>query len=260
MFREGTKPLVGAIHLAASLGYEKFPGHETALRGMQDDIDAMFRGGLDGVLLENENDKPHTLTIDKAAVAWLTRLALAARASTLLPLGINVQRIDWEATLAIAAAAKLDFIRLDVYVDRVKMQGEVVEVDPSAVLALRKRLGAEHVELWTDIHVKHSEILSSGSIGESAARAEKAGSAALLVTGARTGEPPSMEDLRAAKQGAPHRPVIIASGLNPENAARLAPHADGAVVGTSLKDGGRVSLEKTRALVAAWQIGCASQR
>ena len=39
----------------------------------------------------------------------------------------------------------------------------------------------------------------------------------------------------------PDRLLLVGSGVNAENAHQLLPHADGAIIGTSLKEGGVVS-------------------
>jgi hypothetical protein len=256
----GAPPLVAVIHLPPSLSLGGFPGREAALQAVRTDVEAAERAGVDGVLLENDADKPHTMVVSKAQVAWLALEAEAARRVTRLPLGIGVQRIDWEASLAVAAAAALDFVRLDVFVDRVRMQGELVVVDPDRVLALRASLGIERVELWTDVHVKHAELVEGSPIGASAREAARRGADAVLVSGTRTGEPPAVADLRRAREGASPVPVLVGSGLTPELAATMAAHADGAVVGTWLKADGRVSVERGTAMVEAWRSACASRR
>ena len=256
----GGPPLVAVVHLPPSPGYPSFPGLDAALAAVRADVTALAAGGVDGVLLENDSDKPHTLTVSKAQVAWLTRACLAAREAAPLPLGVGVQRIDWEASLAVAAAAALDFVRLDVFVDRVRMQGETVEVSPAAVCELRAALRAERVQLFTDIQVKHADLLGDAPIEWSAREAAARGADAVVVTGARTGEPPAVDDLRRARAAAAPVPVLVGSGLDAANAAALAPHADGVLVGTALKLGDRIDPERVRRVVEAWRSACASRR
>lgn len=215
--------------------------------------------GVDGIVLENDADKPHTLTVNKAQVAWLTRLATEARQQTVLPLGIGVQRIDWEAALAVACAASLELVRLDVFVDRVRMQDEEVELSPKKVRAFRSDLRAYSVEIWADVHVKHAELVSDTTLAESARRAAVEGAAAVSITGRRTGEPPDVEDLKIARSSVESAAVVIGSGLTPENASSLAPYADGAMVGTSMMSEGRVERGRVEAMVKAWRRACESR-
>jgi membrane complex biogenesis BtpA family protein len=218
------------------------------------DVAALVEAGADGILMENENDKPHTLVVSRAQAAWLGAVAVEVRRMTSLPLAIGVQRIDWETTLAVAAAADLQAVRLDTFVDRVVMAGEAVEVDPAGVRALRASLGVPGLALWTDVHVKHAELVGGGTLAASARRAVDEGAAAVLVTGTRTGEPPTRADLEEAQAALAGRaPVWIASGLDADNARALAPLCDGAIVGTALKTGARVDRDRARRVVNAWR-------
>ena len=70
--------------------------------------------------------------------------------------------------------------------------------------------------------------------------AERSGADGLIVSGHRTGEPPDGALLREVKQAVGDFPVWIGSGLSLESAPTLWPHCDGAIVGTSLKEEGRV--------------------
>jgi len=60
---------------------------------------------------------------------------------------------------------------------------------------------------------------------------------ALIVTGPRTGSPPSAEDLKAVKG---LKDVLIGSGLDNENARSLLPLAEGAIVASCFRKGGNV--------------------
>jgi len=252
-------PLLAVVHLPPSLSYAACPGVDAAVRALCEDVRMLDASGVDGILLENDADKPHTLTVNKAQVAWLTRLSTEARRQTALPLGIGVQRIDWEAALAVACAASMQFVRLDVFVDRVRMLGEEVCVSPPEVRALRSALRADAVEIWADVHVKHADLLSEGSLAQSARRAVDEGARAVSITGRRTGEPPTVADLDTARAAAGPAAVVIGSGLTPDNAASLAPHADGAMVGTSLMQSGRVVRSRVEAMVKGWHRACESQ-
>jgi membrane complex biogenesis BtpA family protein len=244
---------IACIHLCPSLSYPAFPGRVRALELLAADVSAALEGGADAILLENDNDRPHTLTVSKAQVAWITQAACMTRAMTRVPVGLGVQRVDWEATIGIAVAAGLEFVRLDVFVDEVRMLEQSVKVDPADVTKMRRSLGGESVRLFTDVHVKHADLLSTASIEESARAAIACGSDAVVVTGAFTGREPDVGDLDRVRAAIGPAPVAIGSGLTPENAGMLARHADLAIVGTSLKEGDRVSAVRVRRAVDAWR-------
>lgn len=254
------KPLTAVVHLPPSLSYAAFPGMKQALAWVLADIEALARGGFTSVLLENDCDKPHTILVNKAQVAWLTRVCAEVRQGFTGTVGVGVQRMDWEATLAVAAAAELDFVRLDAYVDTVEMDGQVVSPKPAEIRSYAQSIRGEGIALWTDVHVKHAKLLSSLSLDESVKQAEQEGAAAVLITSHQTGTPPATDDLQIAKKSAKRALITIGSGLTPEYASSLAAHADAAVVGTCLKTGDRIDAGKAARMVAAWTEACEAIR
>ena len=61
------------------------------------------------------------------------------------------------------------------------------------------------------------------------------------MSGWATGSPPSKEDLELASNAAGDTPVFIGSGANWENIPQLMPAADGVIVSSSLKRGGKIT-------------------
>ena len=88
----------------------------------------------------------------------------------------------------------------------------------------------------------------------SAELARERGADAIVVTGTVTGEPPSLEQIQQAQEGADKTPVLIGSGLDASNAPALLAAADGAIVGTSLKRGDAVDADKVKELVDARRL------
>jgi hypothetical protein len=60
----------------------------------------------------------------------------------------------------------------------------------------------------------------------------------LLVTGEGTGAAPEVEEVREARRAAGRAPLLVASGIDADNAAALLAFADGCIVGSALKEGG----------------------
>jgi membrane complex biogenesis BtpA family protein len=173
-------------------------------------------------------------------------------AANRLPVGIEILLNDPEASLAVAHAAGADFIRTDYFADEMRRpEHGVMRVAPGEVIAYRERIGARHVLVMADIQVKYAQLVAPRSLGESARDAREQGADAILVTGTRTGEPPSPEDVLAAREGAGDCPVLVGSGLAPGNARGLLEVADGAIVGTSLMRDGRAAFEQIAALMSA---------
>jgi predicted TIM-barrel enzyme len=75
------------------------------------------------------------------------------------------------------------------------------------------------------------------SLGETIHAAEFFRGDAVIITGAVTGEAPNLDDLLEAKTAA-KLPVLLGSGITPENVARYWQAADGFIVGSCLKRDG----------------------
>lgn len=250
----GRTPIIGVIALTPSPGYPAFTSIEAMLDAAHQDLAALERGGVAGVLLENDFDHPHSMVGTPEVIAAMTRVAREIVAVATVPVGVQVLLNDWRASLAIAAMTGARFIRLDFFVDRVRVKAGLVEPDPAAILSYQRAIGADHVLILADIQVKYSSLVDGPKpLAQSAQEAALAGADAVVVTSAETGVGPSTADLQAARGAG--LPVLIGSGLSPVNAAALMPLADGAIVGTSLRPGraptDRADAGRVMALMAA---------
>lgn len=249
----GPKPLIGVVHLPPLPGYPESPGIEAAVQKALLDLAALEAGSVDGVLVENEEDRPHRVEAARETIAAMTRvtreLVVAARRAVV---GAEILLNDPEASLAVAQAAGARFIRTDYFVDRMERpeHGGEMRIDPESLLRYRRRLGAEEVLVLADVQVKYARMLEPRPLLDSARLAREKGADAVVVTGRVTGEAPSVEELKDARAGAGELPVLVGSGLDPDKARELLSVADGAIVGTSLKSGQAVDATKVRALVA----------
>jgi membrane complex biogenesis BtpA family protein len=246
------KPLIGVIHLPALPGYPASPGMAAVIAHALAELATYSVGELDGVLVENENDQPHRIEAGRETIAAMTAVTRELVAATRsLPVGIEILLNDPEASLAVALAAGAAFIRTDYFVDEMsRPEHGSMRIAPEAVMDYRSSIGAWDVLVLADIQVKYAEMLAPRSLAESAGRASRAGADAVIVTGTRTGEPPTPRAVLAAREGAGDCPVLVGSGLAPANAAALLEAADGAIVGTSLMQEGRATPELVSALTA----------
>ena len=110
-----------------------------------------------------------------------------------------------------------------------------IEACAGKLLRERTRLGAGRVRIWTDIQKKHSAhaVTADLTLADWVHGADFFGIDGVIITGSATGKAASKEDLKLART-AGRIPVIIGSGLSPENAADFA-RADAWIIGSSLK-------------------------
>jgi len=258
-------PVIGMVHLPPLPGAPKAPADGVA--AMRDALDraaadarALDRGGVDGIMVENFGDAPfYPDDAPKHVVASVTRAATAITTETDLPLGINVLRNDAEAALSVAAAVDADYVRVNVHTGaRVTDQG-VVQGKAHETLRLRDRLGVD-VGVFAETDVKHSAPLSAeGYTAESFADTAERGLAdAVIASGRGTGEamdPEALESVVADRDAhGLDTPVLVGSGVREDTVGDVLAVADGAIVGTALKEGGEttapVDADRVAALVA----------
>jgi membrane complex biogenesis BtpA family protein len=248
------KCIIGMIALPPLLGYPQFKSMARLVESALSDLDTLQRGGVDGVCVENDYDRPHRLKATPEIVASFTRVAHEVVLHAVVPVGLQVLLNDWRASLAIAKVARASFVRLDFFVDTVRIQAGEIRPVPAAILAYRKKIRAQQIALFTDIQVKHSTLLERGkTLATSAQQAILRGSDAIVVTGDLTGQKPALADLREARESANNFPILVGSGATSENIRKLLRYADGAIVGTAFKRSAspedRVNLALVRKLI-----------
>src|SRR3990172_11007501 len=199
------KAIVGVIHLPPPPGYPASPGVEKGVEKGLRDLEALEAGPVDGILVENEEDRPHRVEAARETIAAMTRVARElVRAARNAKIGVEILLNDPEASLAAAAMAGASFIRTDYFVRPMERpeHGGSMRIDPEGLLRYRRSLGADSILILADIQVKYARMLVERTLSESARLAREAGGGAVAVTGAKTGEPPSVAELQEAPKGA----------------------------------------------------------
>lgn len=237
VFKKDKNIVIGALHFPPLLGYPDFPGYERALADALADLIAFEEGGVDAVIFENNYDIPHVASVGPGSLACMTLLGSELRKATKLPLGVSVLWNDYRSALTLAKLLGLQFIRVPVFVDEVETAYGRMKGDPQAVIEYRKLIGAEEVQIFADIHVKHATLLSKYTLSESADLAIEQGADALIVTGRWTGDAPALQELIALHDHVKGFPIVAGSGLDESNVKAIFGYVNGAIVSTSLKEG-----------------------
>jgi len=236
------RAVVGMVHLAALPGAPDFDGDRAAVRDAAlRDARRLEAGGVDALMVENFGDAPfYADDVPKHVVASMTALVRDLRRETDLPLGVNVLRNDAAAAVSVAAGAGADFVRVNVHAGaRLTDQG-VVEGKAAEVVRLRDRLDAD-VSILADVDVKHSAALAERPLTEEVAELLERGHAdGVVASGAGTGHETDRDHLRAVVDARDDlgvdAPVFVGSGVTRETVNETLNLADGAIVGTALKE------------------------
>jgi membrane complex biogenesis BtpA family protein len=236
-----SKPIIGVIHVGA------LPGTPASAKSVRDLITdaareaALYReGGVDAVVIENMHDVPYLRgSVGPEIVAAMTLIGQAVKIESSLPTGIQILAGANIEAMAAAHTAGLDFIRAEGYVFAHVADEGWIESSAAKLLRYRKQIGADSVEVWTDVKKKHSAhaVTADVSLGEMAEAVEFMRGSAVIVTGSITGEAPKIEDVREAKSHC-KLPVVLGSGVTADNIGSFYSSADGFIIGSYFKTDG----------------------
>ncbi|MCC6314074.1 MAG: BtpA/SgcQ family protein, partial [Thermomicrobiales bacterium] len=195
--------VVGVVHLPPLPGSARggpagvLPALLAAARR---DALAYVEGGADALIVENFGDIPFAKdTVAAHTVAAMTLAVAAVREAAGIPVGVNVLRNDVLAAVSIAAVSGAAFVRANIYVGAAVTDQGIIEGRAEEAQALIRRLSAD-VAVWADVDVKHAAPLAPRPLPDLAEDAVERGlAAAVIVTGRATGQPVSLDDLRAVR-------------------------------------------------------------
>lgn len=241
---ESLLPFVGVIHLKPLPGAPRWAGSMKAvIRAAVGDAVAFEKGGADAVIIENFGDVPFTKDrVPAETVAAMAVAGQAVRGAINLPIGFNVLRNDPLSALALCAACGGAFIRVNVLSGAMLTDQGLIEGDAFTTCRRRRELGLEHVRILADVLVKHAVPLGGLALADAARDTLERGLAdALIISGVGTGHPTAAEDVRIVREACPSARILLGSGVSTGNVAGYLPHADGFIVGSSLKRGGQLA-------------------
>lgn len=235
------KQIIGMIHLSAlpMAPKNKFD-IDTIYDRAKQDLLSLEKNGASAAIIENFNDIPYGLENDKLDLYTMCAITAKLRSIATIPLGLNVQFNCYEDEIAMATACGVDFIRVEAYVENRVGSFGVIEACAAKIERIKKKYGSK-VKIYADVNVKHSHpLVPSVSIEESLAEAIESGADAIIITGLRTGENPSLEDVKKVRRYSGNIPIVLGSGINKNNILEYCDYIDGAIVGTSFKIDGNV--------------------
>jgi membrane complex biogenesis BtpA family protein len=235
--------VVGVVHLRALPGAPDYDGETMAeLVGHAVDEAERYRvAGVDCLIVENHGDipfaKPDALGPETAAA--MAVITEAVRARTGLPVGVNVLANGAKMALAVAKASRAGFVRVNQWANAYVANEGFIEGPAGAATRYRAWLRARDIRIFADVHVKHGAhaVTADRSIAELARDAEFFDADVAIATGQRTGDAAAMDELQAIAEGCA-LPVMVGSGVTPENVGDILSVAAGVIVASWLKTDG----------------------
>ncbi len=252
------KTIIGMVHCLPLPGTANFADNcSTIIQQAVEDAIKLEEAGCDALCIENMGDTPLKPVMDIPQITALSAISAIIRREVSLPLGIDAAFNDFKTSLSIAKILNADFVRVPVFVDTVVYFGGTIQPAACECMNYRKDLMGRNIMILADIQVKYTHmLLPSISLEESAMNAAACGADALIVTGSASGDETPIDSIRRIKQLV-SIPVIAGSGVNKNNIKEQLKIADGAIIGSALKEGGvlsnPISLSMTRDLINAYK-------
>jgi hypothetical protein len=237
------KALIGMIHCPAFPGAPRYRGaaRQEILDFCLRDAERLVAGGMHGLLVENHGDIPFSKPEDigHETAAFMAVVADRIGQEFDVPLGVNVLANAPIPAFAIAAASGASFIRVNQWANAYVANEGFMEGRAAEALRYRARLRAEGIRVFADAHVKHGShaITADRSVTELTRDLAFFDADAVIATGERTGDSAALDEIETVRD-ATHLPVLVGSGVTPDNIGPILERVDAVIVASSLKEGG----------------------
>ena len=240
--KSGEKILIGMVHMLPLPGtFRSGFTIDDVLKRAVSDAEALESSGYDALIVENEDEATDT-HLSKVQFAGFSMAAKAVKNAVSIPVGLCCGCLNYEEALSIAKVAGCSFVRLPIFVDTVMNYNGIITPCSSRIINYRKMIGAEDIRIFADVQVKHYVMVDpSVSIATSTRWACRQGADAVIVSGADSGLETSSSQLEEAKKVS-RVPVVVGSGITEANIKEKLGLADGFIVGTSIRENGKLAL------------------
>lgn len=235
------KAIIAMCHLQAlpgDTGYDREKGMKWVVEKAREDLHALQAGGVDAVMFSNEFSLPYLTDVRKETLAAMGCVIGELKSEITVPYGVNVLW-DPKASLDLAVAVGASFVR-EIFTGVYASDFGLWNTNCGETVRHQHAIGAENVKLLFNIVPEASVYLSHRNIREIAKTTVfNCKPDALCVSGLTAGESTDSQILSEVKSVVPDTVVFANTGCNVDNIATQLSIADGAVVGTTFKKGGK---------------------
>lgn len=243
IFGRTDRVLIGMVHLLPLPGSPEHDGNGIGLileRALSDAA-AYAAAGFNGIMVENHGDIPFRKPerIGPETAAHMAVIADRVREASGLPVGVNVLANAAIPALAVAAAARAAFVRVNQWANAYVANEGMIEGEAAEALRYRSALRADGIRVFADAHVKHGAhaIVADRPLAELVRDVEFFSADAVIATGQRTGDAADIDYVRQIR-AATSLPLLVGSGVTPDNVSDVLGVVDGVIVGSALKHDG----------------------
>ena len=235
--------VIGVVHCLPLPGAPEYDGQPMAeiVAHALAEAGRYVAGGVDGIIVENHGDipfaKPDALGPETAAC--MAVIAAAVAGANPITVGVNILANAASVALAVAKAGGARFIRVNQWANAYVANEGLIDGPAGAAARYRAQLRATDIAVFADVHVKHGAhaITADRTLTELARDVEFFGAEAAIATGQRTGDSASVDEIRGIAAGC-SLPVLVGSGVTPDNVGDMFGAARGVIVASWLKRDG----------------------
>lgn len=234
------KPIIAMCHLMALPGdpsYDPKGGMDEVIKYARKDLIALQNGGVDAIMFSNEFSLPYLTRVEPVTIACMARIIGELMEEIKVPFGVNAL---WDpiASLDLAVAVGAKFIR-EVFTGAYAGDLGLWVTNCGNVMRHQHVIGAEQVKLLFNIVPESASYLGNRDVVDIAkSTIFNAHPDALCVSGLIAGAETDLTVLKNIKQVAQNTIVFVNTGVRLETVDQQLDIADGAIVGTTFKQGG----------------------
>lgn len=237
------KVVIGMIHSRALPGSAAYDGEsmDEVIGFAVAEAMRLKQGGVDGLIVENHGDIPFARPdqFGPETAACMAVMTDAVRRASGLPVGVNVLANAAHQAIAVAKASGAAFVRVNQWANAYVSNEGLLDGQAGSAARYRAFLHARGVRVFADVHVKHGAhaITADRTIAELARDVEFFDADVAIATGQRTGDAAERAEIEVIARGC-SLPVVVGSGVTPDNVGDILQVADGVIIGSWLKHEG----------------------
>ena len=235
------KPIIAMCHLLPLPGdpyYDEEKGLEAIVERAKADVDALQRGGVDGIMFSNEYSLPYLTRMEPITLAAMAYVVGRVTEDVHVPFGINCL---WDpvSSLDVAKATGGKFIR-EIISGVYASDFGIWNTNSGATARHRHRIGADDIRMLYNIVPEAAVYIAERDIAAIAKTTEfNCKPDAICVSGLTAGAETDTQVLTKVKNSVSHTPIFCNTGCNKDNIVRQLSASDGAVCATTFKYDGK---------------------
>jgi len=235
------KPIIAMCHLnpfPGDPGYDPKKGMKDVIKWARKDFLALQNGGVDSVMFSNEFSLPYLTSVEPVTVAAMGCVIGELMSEIRIPFGVNVLW-DPKCSIDLAVATGAKFVR-EIFSGVYASDFGLWNTNAGDSVRHQHAVGAEDVKLLYNIVPEAAVYLGGRDIVQIAkSTVFNHRPDGLCVSGLTAGVETDTSVLKKVKNAVPETLIFANTGVRVDNVSEQLAISDGAIVGTTFKDGGK---------------------